>query len=137
MRGKHRRVAEINVVPYIDVMLVLLVIFMVTAPMLLQGVDVQLPQASAEPIQVDDERDFLVVSVTQQEQYFYEVAGGDPQPIALNALTETIMSIVQNRPEISVLVRGDREVSYGKVVELMSKIQQSGVHRVGLITEPL
>ena len=137
MRGKHRRVAEINVVPYIDVMLVLLVIFMVTAPMLLQGVDVQLPQASAEPIQVEDERTFLVVSVTQQEDYFLEIGGGDPQPVALNALTDTIIDLVQNQPKLSVLVRGDRDVAYGKVVELMSKIQQSGVHRVGLITEPL
>lgn len=137
MRGKHRRVAEINVVPYIDVMLVLLVIFMVTAPMLLQGVDVQLPQASAEPIQVEDERAFLVVSVTQQEDYFLEVGGSDPQPVALNALTDTIIDLLQNQPELSVLVRGDRDVAYGKVVELMSKIQQSGVHRVGLITEPL
>jgi len=137
MRGKHRRVAEINVVPYIDVMLVLLVIFMVTAPMLLQGVDVQLPQASAEPIQVEDERTFLVVSVTQQEDYFLEIGGGDPQPVALNALTDTIIDLVQNQPKLSVLVRGDRDGAYGKVVELMSKIQQSGVHRVGLITEPL
>jgi biopolymer transport protein TolR len=137
MRGKHRRVAEINVVPYIDVMLVLLVIFMVTAPMLLQGVDVQLPQASAEPIQVADERDFLVVSVTQQEDYFLEVGGASPQPVALDALTDTLMQLIQNRPDMTVLVRGDREVTYGKVVELMSKIQQSGIHRVGLVTEPL
>lgn len=137
MRGKHRRVAEINVVPYIDVMLVLLVIFMVTAPMLLQGVDVQLPRASSEPIPVEDERVFVVVSVTQQEEYFLEISGGDPQAIALNALPEAIIDVVQNRPEVSVLVRGDRQVSYGKVVELMSLIQQSGVHRVGLVTEPL
>lgn len=137
MRAKHRRVAEINVVPYIDVMLVLLVIFMVTAPMLLQGVDVQLPQASSEPIQVEDKNEFLVVSVTQQEEYFMEIGGGDPQQVVLNELTAMINDIVQNRPNISVLVRGDQAVTYGKVVELMGKIQQSGVHRVGLITEPL
>ena len=133
--GKKRRMmGEINVVPYIDVMLVLLVIFMITAPMLSQGVKVDLPQADSQPIP-QDEREPLVVSVDPFGSYFLSL-GNDPQAAldAVDLLTQ-LDAILREQPGIPVYVKGDRTVAYGKVVELMALIQRAGVPSVGLMTE--
>lgn len=126
---------EINVVPYIDVMLVLLVIFMITAPMLSQGVKVDLPQANSQPIPPDD-REPLVVSVDSFGAYYLSL-GDDPQA-ALDAegLLSQLDAALQRQPGLPVYVRGDRLVAYGKVVELMALLQSAGVPSVGLMTEP-
>jgi len=133
--GKKRRMmGEINVVPYIDVMLVLLVIFMITAPMLSQGVKVDLPQADSQPIPQDD-REPLVVSVDSFGA-FYLSLGRDPQA-ALDgeALLSQLDAVLAKQPGTPVYVKGDRNVAYGKVVEVMALIQSAGVPSVGLMTE--
>jgi biopolymer transport protein TolR len=127
--------AEINVVPFIDVMLVLLVIFMITAPMLNQGVDVDLPQATAEPIDTPDSTESVIVSVDQDGSY-YITLGEDTTSVAPDELAKRVSAIVQRTPETPVMVRGDRNVAYGQVVTLMSTLQRAGVANVGLISEP-
>lgn len=125
---------EINVVPYIDVMLVLLVIFMITAPLLSQGVKVDLPQADSQPIP-QDEREPLVVSVDAFGA-FYLSLGEDPQaPLDAERLLAQLGAVLQREPGRPVYVKGDRHVAYGKVVELMALIQSAGVPSVGLMTE--
>ncbi len=134
-RDRRKPMAEINVVPYIDVMLVLLVIFMVTAPMLTQGVKVDLPQTSADPIQAEKEVESVVVSVDVNGAYYLEVGdrGSDPMPLA--EVSETVSRILGERTNREVLVRGDQSVEYGTVVRLMSALQRAGATNVGLITE--
>lgn len=131
---KRRLMGDINVVPYIDVMLVLLVIFMITAPMLSQGVKVDLPQASSQPIPQDD-REPLVVSVDASGAYYLSL-GHDPQSAldTVDLLTQ-LDSVLRAQPGVPVYVKGDRNVAYGKVVELMALIQSAGVPSVGLMTE--
>lgn len=125
---------EINVVPYIDVMLVLLVIFMITAPMLSQGVKVDLPQADSQPIPQDD-REPLVVSVDSFGA-FYLSLGRDPQAaLDSEALLSQLDAVLAKQPGTPVYVKGDRNVAYGKVVEVMALIQSAGVPSVGLMTE--
>ncbi len=134
---KKGPMAEINVVPYIDVMLVLLVIFMVTAPMLTQGVDVELPRAATEPLPVDDQTENLIVSVTRDQTYFMELGEDNPQASSLQEVQAFVRNVLNENPQTSVLVRGDAQVPYGRVVDLMVALQQSGVANVGLVTEPL
>ena len=133
-RARKRPMSEINVVPYIDVMLVLLVIFMITAPLLNQGVEVELPQADAEPM--EEEQDPLVLTVDAEGRYFLNI-GGDPE-VAIDAetLVARTAAIIRQRPKVSVLVRGDVHVDYGDVVAAMTLLQQAGASRVGLVTEP-
>lgn len=134
-RTKRRKpVAEINVVPYIDVMLVLLVIFMITAPMLTQGVDVELPNADAAPIE-NDESDVLVASVDKDGNYFIDI-GGEQSSISLTDLKDRVSKVLAQNPRLPILVRGDRNVPYGEVVGLMVALQGAGAPNVGLVTEP-
>ncbi|PYF84815.1 cell division and transport-associated protein TolR [Marinomonas alcarazii] len=133
-RNKRRPMAEINVVPYIDVMLVLLVIFMITAPMLTQGVDVELPNANASPIQ-NDESDVLIASIDSKGNYYLDV-GGKQESIGLSQLQDRVRKILNQNPKMSVLVRGDKNVPYGDVVGLMVTLQGAGAPNVGLVTEP-
>lgn len=133
-RKKRRMMAEINVVPYIDVMLVLLIIFMVTAPMLSQGVKVELPQADSQPIE-QDSREPLVVSVDASGAYYLSVAPDPMAALDADGLLEQLDSARQQYPDMPVYVKGDRYVAYGRVVEVMALIQQSGVDSVGLMTE--
>ncbi|MCG7598497.1 protein TolR [Halomonas sp. McH1-25] len=135
-RGPRRKpMGEINVVPFIDVMLVLLVIFMITAPMLTQGVQVDLPQVSSEPIEDMEDREPIVVSVDKEGQYFISL-GEEDTPVSLEEVSDKIIIILQRRPDTPVLVRGDRNVPYGQIVTLMSTLQVAGVPNVGLISEP-
>jgi len=127
---------EINVVPYIDVMLVLLVIFMITAPLLAQGVKVDLPQAAAKPVDQDSkDKEPLVVIVDRQGRLYLE---GDkqPRPVGPDELVNYVRIVLDKQPDIQVLVRGDRNAAYGKVVSAMTLLQQAGAPSVGLLTQP-
>jgi biopolymer transport protein TolR len=136
-KSKRRPIADINVVPYIDVMLVLLVVFMVTAPLLVQGVKVQLPQASAAPLEQQDE-DPLIISIESNGRYYINLGDSDnqrrQQPLA--KIIEKVVKILQRQPQTPILVRGDADVAYGRIVELMAQLQASGAASVGLVTEP-
>ena len=127
---RRRLMAEINVVPYIDVMLVLLVIFMITAPLLTQGIKVELPKARAEPV-VANERDTLVVTVDRKGQLFL-----DDRAIGADALRDKATRILRAQPDISVLVRGDRAAVYDHVVRAMVILKEAGAPNVGLVTAP-
>lgn len=134
-KGKKRAVAEINVVPYIDVMLVLLVVFMVTAPLLMQGVKVELPQSDSTPLD-ENEDEPLIVSIDEAGAFFVNL-GADPEAQrTLEEITQTVATVLKNKPNTSVLVWGDSKVPYGDVVSLMSELQAAGAESVGLVTEP-
>jgi biopolymer transport protein TolR len=132
---KKKPMAEINVVPYIDVMLVLLVVFMVTAPMLMQGVQVDLPQAPSSPID-DQEDEPLIVSVDKAGEYYIELGGQPKQSKPLADITAMVGKVLGEKPSTPVLVWGDSEVSYGVVVALMTELQGAGAPSVGLVTDP-
>jgi biopolymer transport protein TolR len=134
-RIKKKPMGEINVVPYIDVMLVMLVIFMITAPLLNQGVDVDLPQADAEPMD-DQQQEPLVLSVDAEGRYFLNVGGDPDTAIDADALVSRASAVLRQRPKTPVLVRGDASVDYGRVVTAMALLQQAGAPKVGLVTEP-
>lgn len=128
----HRKklMAEINVVPYIDVMLVLLVIFMITAPLLATGVKVELPQATANPVNAPDQ-ETLVVTVDRNGRYYL-----DDRRIGTEDLRKKVSAILRARPQTPVLVRGDRSAEYGQVVSAMTLLQSAGAASVGLLTVP-
>jgi biopolymer transport protein TolR len=136
-RNRKRRppMSEINVVPYIDVMLVLLVIFMITAPLLTQGVKVELPQADAEPLQ-DQEREPVVVTVDRAGSLYIDIGSGKNQPVDADTLQQRVGALLRQQPTTQILVRGDRDVDYGRVVEAMVLLQDAGAPGIGLITEP-
>lgn len=127
--------SEINVVPYIDVMLVLLVIFMITAPLLTQGVDVELPQADAEPLSQKNEEP-VVVTVDSRGDFYIDVGEGRDRPVSADDLVNRVRSVLKYKPKTPILVRGDAGVAYGRVVEAMVLLQSAGTPSVGLITEP-
>ena len=132
-RNKHRPIAEINVVPYIDVMLVLLIIFMVTAPMLMQGVKVELPEASADPVENQDSEP-VIVSVNASGELFLNL-GQEDQVLSLPTIRDRVAAVIRRSPEKPVLVWGDRAVPYGEVVTVMVALQEAGAPSVGLVTE--
>ncbi|MBU2887379.1 protein TolR [Gilvimarinus agarilyticus] len=132
---KKKPMAEINVVPYIDVMLVLLVVFMVTAPMLMQGVKVDLPQAPSAPMDDKDDEP-LIVSVDKDGNYYVEL-GGDPKVgKPLEQITAMVSKVLGEKPDTPVLVWGDTAVNYGVVIKLMTELQNAGAPSVGMVTEP-
>jgi len=134
-RVRRRKVAEINVVPYIDVMLVLLIIFMVTAPLVTQGVKVDLPQASAEPLSKDSKPP-LVASVDAQGQYYLAVGTSKNEPMTAEEVATVVAAHLQLEPDTPVVVNGDGAVSYDAVIQLMVLLQQvAGVPSVGLMTD--
>jgi biopolymer transport protein TolR len=133
-RVRKRLMSEINIVPYIDVMLVLLVIFMITAPLLTQGVKVELPQASAEPVDTNN-KEPLVVSVNAAGQYLINVGNDPDKPVDDDTLVNRTAAVLRSNPGTPVLIKGDRSVDYGKVVYAMTLLQQAGAPSVGLVTE--
>lgn len=133
-RNKHRPVAEINVVPYIDVMLVLLIIFMVTAPMLMQGVKVDLPEANADPVENQDSEP-LIVSLNSAGQLFLNLGADEKQVLSLATVVDRVGAVIRRSPNKPVLVWGDAAVPYGEVVTLMAALQEAGAPSVGLVTE--
>lgn len=134
-RPRRKPMSEINVVPYIDVMLVLLVIFMITAPMLTQGVKVDLPQTTSEPIDMDKDAEPVIVSIDAGGAYFLDAGEASDRPLSLDIVEAQVQKILSQRPQADVLVRGDHNVSYGTVVTLMARLQSVGAQSVGLITE--
>ena len=131
---KHKPVSEINVVPYIDVMLVLLIIFMITAPIIQQGVEIDLPQANANPLP-SDQNEPLVLTVSKQGQYFLNVGDDVEKPIDDQLVVNRVAAIIKYRPDTPVLVRGDHSVEYGSVTAAMVLLQSAGVDKIGLMTE--
>ena len=140
LRSRRKAMSEINVVPYIDVMLVLLIIFMVTAPMLNLGVEVNLPQADAEPLESEQNEEPMVLTVLENGDLYLnaggeaDVGGGliDPE-----TLVQTVSAVVRRNPQIQVLVGGDEAVAYGMIYEAMVLLQKAGVQKVGLMSDPL
>ena len=139
MRRRKRPLAEINMVPLIDVMLVLLVIFMITAPLLNQGVQVQLPQALAKSVAPPPQPP-IIVSVNQQGQNFLNIADQPMQPIQAHAMQVRVAAALalakQNKQARPVYVKGDQNTPYGKVVAAMALLQQAGANEVSLVTTP-
>ena len=134
-RRKHRPMAEINVVPYIDVMLVLLVIFMITTPLLTQGVKVDLPQASAKPIPPSEIKP-VVLTVDAKGQYTLNVGENQSQPLDEATIMARVAAVLRHRQGTPILVKGDKGVPYGKVMDGMVLLQAAGAPSIGLITEP-
>ena len=134
-RVRKRPMSEINVVPYIDVMLVLLIIFMITAPLLSQGVKVDLPQAPSESMPSSD-KEPVIVSVDEAGNFYINYGDNQDKPVAPATLANRINALLKYQPDIPVYVKGDTNVSYGRVVELMALLQRSGVEGVGLVTDP-
>jgi len=132
---KHRLVAEINVVPYIDVVLVLLIVFMITAPLLTQGVKVDLPQAPSTPIDKDEEP--LIVSIKRDGSLYVNLGKDDKKAVSIESIQQQVTSVLKIKPQTPILVWGDRNVDYGRVVTLMTQLQAAGADSVGLVTEPL
>ena len=131
--SRRKPMSEINVVPYIDVMLVLLVIFMVTAPLMTQGIKVDLPEAMSGPLEVDDEP-MLIVSIKANGSYYMNV-GEEEASVPLKQVQTRAAKIMSARPDIKVLVEADKSLPYGVIVDLMNTLQLAGASSVGLITE--
>ena len=134
-RRNRRFVAEINVVPYIDVMLVLLIVFMITTPLMMQGVKVELPQAPTSPLD-DKSKDPLIVSVKADGSYYVDLGNGKNLQQPLGDIVVKVGKVLAQKPDTPVLVWGDKKVDYGTVVSLMSQLQGVGAASVGLVTEP-
>jgi len=134
---KRKLMSEINVVPYIDVMLVLLVIFMVTAPLLTQGIEVELPKAGAEPIESAADKLPLIVSVDKAGNLYLSVGDDEDEPSNAKEIVAKVGAILRNSPETPMLIKADREVEYGYVVGAMVLLQQGGAENVGFVTDPL
>ena len=134
---KRKLMSEINVVPYIDVMLVLLVIFMVTAPLLTQGIKVELPKAGAEPIDdVSDHRP-VILSVDAAGNLYLDIGDDEETPISGAEVVKRVGIVIRNKPETPILVKADRAVPYGNVVGAMVLLQQGGAESIGFVTDPL
>ena len=133
--ARRKPMSEINVVPYIDVMLVLLVIFMVTAPLMTQGIKVELPAADSEAIEVSDPDDFLVVSIDAEGQYFLNI-GEKETAMSLEAMALQAAKVAGAQPSIKVLIEGDQAVTYGYVMSAMDRLKNAGIEDVGLVTQP-
>ena len=134
-RKRRKLKAEINVVPYIDVMLVLMIIFMVTAPLMNLGVDIQLPQSTATAIQ--NEKEPVVVSVDQDGNYFLTIGAGQREAIDIDTLVNKISAFVRQNPQVPVLIGGDERVDYGRIYKAMEALQRAGVPKVGLMSQPV
>ena len=134
---KRKLMGEINVVPYIDVMLVLLVIFMVTAPLLTQGIEVELPQANAEPIETPQDHDPLVLSVDAEGNLYINAGDNEDQPQSGEEIVRRIGIVLGEKPETPMFVKADRAVPYGNVVGAMVILQQAGAENIGFVTDPL
>ena len=133
-RSKRRKpMAEINVVPYIDVTLVLLIIFMITAPLLQTGVEVDLPQADTAPVEQDNEPP-VIVSVDKQGLFYIDLGEQEDEPVSAEVLLYRVAAVLRNKPKTQIYIRGDHTVAYGKVVTVMAALKNAGVPSVGLMT---
>lgn len=134
---RRRYMAEINVVPYVDVTLVLLVIFMITAPLFHEGVEVELPKAPAKPLEkIEKNQNPLIVSVDRSGQIFVNRSDSPKRPVADDSFRNQIKELLSDKQDDLVYVRGDKDVDYGRVVSVMVMLQDAGAENVGLITDP-
>ncbi|HEX7342473.1 MAG TPA: protein TolR [Rhodanobacteraceae bacterium] len=136
-RGRRRRrglIAEMNVVPYIDVMLVLLIIFMVTAPLLHLGVNIELPQAAAKSLQNDQQP--ILVSIDKSGQLYLTLGAAPRETVSADELVRKVHAFIDVNPKVSVLVGGDKRIDYGRIMQVLVMLQQAGVPHVGLMTQP-
>jgi biopolymer transport protein TolR len=138
-RRGRRLMAEINVVPYIDVMLVLLIIFMVTAPLLTQGIKVDLPKAGAEPLPAELMRDHqpLILSVDARGKLYLNIGKDEESPVTEDDVVQRVSAVLRREPKTPVLVKADQSVPYGQVVAGMVLLQEAGAEKVGFITDPV
>jgi biopolymer transport protein TolR len=127
--------AEINVVPYIDVMLVLLVIFMVTAPLITQGINVELPSANSDVIDLQ-KLEPITITVKKDGSYYLDIGEQSEKAASLEKVESIIDKVMRNKPQTPVLVSGDKDVKYAAVINLMASLQRSGVVNLALLTEP-
>ncbi len=137
-RKRRGPMAEINVVPYIDVTFVLLMIFMITAPLVQTGVDVDLPQAEAEQVDVQDQTP-VIVSIKKDGSFYLNIGGNDEDaetPIDEDTLVTRVAAVFKNNPKAQLYVRGDHEVDYGSIVKVMVELKKTGAPKVGLMTSP-
>ena len=134
-KKSRKAMAQINVVPYIDVMLVLLIIFMVTAPLLQQGVEVSLPQTTSQPLS-QDQKDPLVVTVNAAGELYLNIGETPKAPVNEARIRQLVGTLMQAEPDTPVLVKGDETVPYGRVVKTMALLQAAGAPKVGLVTDP-
>ena len=135
-RRRRKQMAEINVVPLIDVMLVLLIVFMITAPLITQGVKVDLPQADAEPVESSEELT-LVVSINAEGNYFISLGEEEePESVPLEKIQEDVSKILSQNPSVPIFLEADSSVSYGLVMNLMAALTNAGSDNVRLITQP-
>lgn len=137
-RRHNRLMGEINVVPYIDVMLVLLIIFMVTAPLLTQGIEVDLPKAAAEPLDpaLTEDNEPLVLSIDRDGNLFLNIGDNKESPLARQDVVTRTAAVLTRNAKTPVLVKADTAVPYGRVVDGMVLLQQAGAEKVGFITDP-
>jgi len=134
MSKKRRAVSEINVVPYIDVMLVLLIIFMITAPIVQQGVEIELPKVSANSLP-PDQQEPVILTVSKTGEYYLNIGDNLKKPVSDDVVTQRISLVLKQKPQTPVLVRGDKDADYGSVTMAMVLLQSAGVEKVGLMTD--
>lgn len=134
-RETRKPMSEMNVVPYIDVMLVLLVIFMITAPLINQGINVELPAANSDAIDLKKQEP-IVITVQKDGSYYMDVGEFDKKAASLAEVESVLGKIIRNKPQTPVLVSGDKDVKYAAVIDLMASLQKSGVINLALLTEP-
>jgi biopolymer transport protein TolR len=133
--GRRKPMAEINVVPYIDVTLVLLIIFMVTTPMLQTGVDVELPQAESATVESESDNLPVIVSINELNQYYINIDDKEPEQIRREEVETRVMAVLSEKPKTRVLIKADKGIEYGVVVTLMAGLKNAGVSSVGLMTK--
>ncbi len=134
MSKKRRAISEINVVPYIDVMLVLLIIFMITAPIVQQGIEIELPKVAANSLP-PDEQEPVILTVSKSGEYYLNVGDDLKKPVTADIVKQRVSLVLKQKPKIAVLVRGDKDVDYGSVTTAMVLLQAAGVEKVGLMTD--
>jgi biopolymer transport protein TolR len=127
--SSERFMSDINVTPFVDVMLVLLIIFMVTAPMMMQGVDVSLPEATSEPL--DSEKEHLIITIDKKNQIFI-----NDYKVSVEFLSEKLAKILEGRADREVFLKADKDMRYGTIVKVMAEIKGAGVEKLGMVTEP-
>ena len=133
-KNKRKLIAEINVVPYVDVTLVLLIVFMVTAPLLMQGVDVDLPQAPSAPLE-ENTNEPLIISIKADGSLYLNLGAASDKSIAIDLLEQRVSKVIKQALATPILIWGDKNIPYGKVVGLMTRLQSTGASSVGLVTE--
>ncbi len=134
VRRKRKLSSDINVVPYIDIMLVLLVVFMVTAPLFSQGYNVELPAVNSKPLQLNRQTQ-VVISITESGVYYYN-EGQRNERLTLRQIQTKLQALQKSKDELEVFIKGDTKIQYGAVMTLMGSLQQSGIENVGLVTQP-